>query len=772
MKNTASKIKLAVVAALSCACAVAWAENVLYMHPLDNDRTQSADAFGTYNYAFADKISTSVTVAIWARDVTATYEKFLAGVNGRWNLARMLTASAETNGKLAFRTESGNVLTSGAVLTDHNWHFIVGTFNYDSANAANSFQRLYVDGTLAAEKTDGIGAITTPNKMFTLGGAATDMTNLGSINWQEGFYGHFAELSVWNRALSSLEVSDLYSRTTRLAGNESGLVAYWPLTGTPGMAAAGYKFPNAAATTGVPDLTSYWTGYGQTTRVAIVDDDGFTKPYVRYVASPDWCEAHSYVQSENATGRSWSDPFTNLVYTATNVVKKFERILCSPGTHKISSSISPLVEYFYLGSYDPDTGKPCPETAIIDAQEQCRHFISNSDTAGHKSKFTVENLTFVNGRAGHGGSMYFKTNTGKINNCIFHDNTATGSGGAYYAYTASGTVVSNCQFYGNKAASNGGAVYTDEFSTSSSRYQRFVDCVFTNNTAGVGGNSSKGGGLSAIYKVVLENCLFADNKVTATEAYGGHAFVGKNSTMNGCLFTGRAQASYGTCLWMSENPIAVSSCTFRNLTCNGTSYRFIDIENNGSGSKFVNCVFTNNANATHLFYQQSKNLLFRQCLIAGNASSRAVVEDRSSSATFENCTILQSTFDAKSSGACTNTLVNCILPNATITSSGNYCNILSNCLVKVAQGGPYDSGVITGSAGFKDAAHGDYTLKPGSQCREKGLTLAWMTNGSTDLLGNPRVVDRDGKAFTTAALPDLGCYEIQERLPGFILVFR
>ena len=291
-----------------------------------------------------------MSIAIWVKDVTATYEKFLAGVNGRWNLARMHTSSAETNKKLAFRTQSGNTLTDGAVLTDHNWHFIVGTFNYDSANAANSFQRLYVDGTLAAEKTDGIGAITTPDKMFTLGGAATDMSDLGNVSWVDGFNGHFAELSVWNRALSASEVSDLYSQTTRLAGNESGLVAYWPLTGTPGMAAAAYNFTNVVATAGVPNLTRYYAS--NTDRVAIVDDDGFTKPYVRCVASPEWSEAHSYVQSANATGRSWSDPLTNLVETAA-AAKKFERILCSPGTHKIASSISPLVEYFYLVRLKP-----------------------------------------------------------------------------------------------------------------------------------------------------------------------------------------------------------------------------------------------------------------------------------------------------------------------------------------------------------------------------------------------------------------------------------
>ncbi|MBR5550226.1 MAG: right-handed parallel beta-helix repeat-containing protein [Kiritimatiellae bacterium] len=764
MKNIASKIKLAVVAALSCACAVAWAENVLYIHPLSYDSTKSAEAFGTKNYAFADKISTSVSIAIWVKDVTATYEKFLAGVNGRWNLARMHTSSAETNKKLAFRTQSGNTLTDGAVLTDHNWHFIVGTFNYDSANAANSFQRLYVDGTLAAEKTDGIGAITTPDKMFTLGGAATDMSDLGNVSWVDGFNGHFAELSVWNRALSASEVSDLYSQTTRLAGNESGLVAYWPLTGTPGMAAAAYNFTNVVATAGVPNLTRYYAS--NTDRVAIVDDDGFTKPYVRCVASPEWSEAHSYVQSANATGRSWSDPLTNLVETAA-AAKKFERILCSPGTHKIASSISPLVEYFYLGSHDPDTGKPCPETAIIDAQGLCRHFTSTAQTTGHQSGFTVENLTFVNGSAGSGGSMYFRSKTGKINNCIFHGNTATtGQGGAYYALTANGTVVSNCQFYGNCAkASGGGAVYTLQNAEKESDYQRFVDCVFTNNYSSSG---QDGGGVCAVRKIELENCLFANNEARGS-GVGGHASVGCYSKLRGCVFTGSAIGYYGSCLNIGSVSNVVSNCTFKGMTAGGGEGV---IRLKGNGSKFIDCVFTNINNSAPLFYQNSKNILFRQCLIASNASGQAVVDDRSSSATFENCTILQSTFDVKSSGACTNTLVNCILPNAAITSSGNFCNILSNCLVKTVQNGPYDSGVITGNPKFKDAANGDYTLEANSPCRDRGLTLGWMTDGSTDLLDNPRVVDCDGKAFTAAALPDLGCYEIQERKPGFILIVR
>ena len=88
MKNIASKIKLAVVAALSCACAVAWAENVLYVHTTNpGDVESKADAFSTRNFAFADHISTSMSVAIWVKDVLQpihSEEKFIAGVAGCW----------------------------------------------------------------------------------------------------------------------------------------------------------------------------------------------------------------------------------------------------------------------------------------------------------------------------------------------------------------------------------------------------------------------------------------------------------------------------------------------------------------------------------------------------------------------------------------------------------------------------------------------------------------------------------------------------------------
>ena len=759
MKNTAMK-KLAVLAALSCAWAVAWAENVLYIRDADPDATGSwSDWYYTYNYAFADKIDSSVSIAIWVKDFIGRndFGKFIAGVSGRWSLS---VPAGGTSQKLRFSTESGYVEAGSYVVNDGNWHFIVGTFNYDAETPANSFQRLYVDGQLVAELTTGITAISSPAKMFSLGAASTDMTKKGDFWQSKDYSGYFAELSVWNRALTTAEVSQFYTRKTRVGGNESGLVAWWPLIGTPGTVAAA---ANLAQTTGVPNLEHYFNSNS-----SIVEVDDLTLSSFRCVASPEWCAVNGYVQNENATGRSWDDPLTNLVAVAA-AAKSSDRILCSPGTHKISSSISPLVENFYLGSCDSATGEPCPETAIIDAQELCRHFTSTNITS-HKSSFTIENLTFVNGRADQGGSMRFHSKIGKINNCIFHDNAATSEGGAYYAHKADGMVVSNCQFYGNSAVNHGGAVSVLQ-SAANDPYQRFVDCIFTNNTVtSTAATSRYGGAVRADLKIELENCLFSNNSF-ADMGHGGHASIGQYSIVRDCVFTGSCKANYGACLRFTGVSAVVTNCFFSGLSATGANGVFYVDAN---GSMLVDCVITNNTSNTTFFRTDSgKNFISRQCLIADNASGMVVMANAPGSTVFENCTITQEKFlPSTISTLTTNILVNCVLPYATITSSGNYCNILSNCLVKVAQGGPYDSGVITGNPKFKDAEHGDYTLEANSPCRDKGLTLNWMTNGSTDLLGNPRVVDCDGKAFTAAALPDLGCYEIQERKPGFILIVR
>lgn len=81
---------------------------------------------------------------------------------------------------------------------------------------------------------------------------------------------------------------------------------------------------------------------------------------------------------------------------------------------------------------------------------------------------------------------------GRVEHCVFADNSATRYGGAMYSQY---TVVANCLFANNQAGESYGAVVG---------YSQFLDCTFVGNSAGVSGGV---GG----YFASADNCIFWGN---------------------------------------------------------------------------------------------------------------------------------------------------------------------------------------------------------------------------------------------------------------------
>ncbi|MEI8204414.1 MAG: FG-GAP-like repeat-containing protein [Bacteroidota bacterium] len=110
---------------------------------------------------------------------------------------------------------------SGGIRVGDSWSSTSATFPTDGAwhhyglTKSGSNGYLYIDGTVAAFK---FGGFASPSATTFLMGA-----QFGS--WGEYFNGELDEFSVWNRTLSSNEMLSL--KNSELAGNESGLVAYY-----------------------------------------------------------------------------------------------------------------------------------------------------------------------------------------------------------------------------------------------------------------------------------------------------------------------------------------------------------------------------------------------------------------------------------------------------------------------------------------------------------------------------------------------------------------
>lgn len=150
----------------------------------------------------------------------------------------------------------------------------------------------------------------------------------------------------------------------------------------------------------------------------------------------------------------------------------------------------------------------------------------------------IEGFTITGGNAASGGGMIAALSSPTVIDCVFTNNSAGLTGGAV-ALTAASPLFIGCSFVGNSAPVAGGAIVISFGSPD------FDTCTFASNA------SADGGGLRATdSQVTLEGCHFTDN--SAASLGGGLLVSGGTLSASDTTFE-LNQAEFGGGLFANED---------------------------------------------------------------------------------------------------------------------------------------------------------------------------------------------------------------------------
>ncbi|MCP4662401.1 MAG: LamG domain-containing protein, partial [bacterium] len=167
------------------------------------------------------------TVEAWVR-TTKTSQGIIASWDRSeyWRLAVCTDVASLAQDRVFWATTHDHIddMVGSTVVNDGTWHHVAAT--YDPASGA---KKIYVDGALDAENTTsgGLPFGTSTTRYGFIGVGSEAETFDGTTSPNDFFQGQMAELRIWDHARSEAELQQDMNR--RLLGNESGLVAYWPL---------------------------------------------------------------------------------------------------------------------------------------------------------------------------------------------------------------------------------------------------------------------------------------------------------------------------------------------------------------------------------------------------------------------------------------------------------------------------------------------------------------------------------------------------------------
>lgn len=427
-----------------------------------------------------------------------------------------------------------------------------------------------------------------------------------------------------------------------------------------------------------------------------------------------------------------ADPFCSIQDAIVASVNGDE-IIVSPGTYFEAISFNGKAVNLHSSSGPDNT--IIDATGLGDAVVKC---LSGEGPDTVLSGFTITGGGLSGGAAA--GGMFNQGASPTVSNCVFEGNMG-GDGGGMSNFNGSSPFVTTCVFMGNSATDGAGMENQDNCNPI------VVDCLFIGNIANSGVNPDGGGIRNVNSNPFLRGCTFIGNE--GQRFGGGIANFGSSPEVSDCLFESNTAGNGGGMYNGAGSSPTITACEFREnvatLLVPG-GFGGSGIFNVQSSPSIVNSVFFGNNNDNNgggiYNFNQSDSLIVN-CSFGGN-----VVGDRGGAVfnSMSNPTILNSVFWANVDNA---GIAPQLDESAQIhDADGSLSSISYTCIQGLS--GFAGSGNIGNDPLFVDESNGDLHLSTGSPCIDAADNNAVPMGVSTDLDGNPRIVN--GTA-------DMGSYE-------------
>ncbi|MGE3107143.1 MAG: right-handed parallel beta-helix repeat-containing protein [Phycisphaerales bacterium] len=382
----------------------------------------------------------------------------------------------------------------------------------------------------------------------------------------------------------------------------------------------------------------------------------------------------------------------------------------------------------------------------------------------------IHDSTFFGNFASIGGAGIYTDRTAVvISNCIFAENTAGiddagggagsgGSGGGGIWNTGGAPLIRNCIFSGN-AASFGGGVYNIDLSQAS-----IEDCFFTHNFA------REAGGVYALSSpIAIRRCTFVGNRAESGVFAVGGAVSNyfSDDSISDCVFTGNTATLGGGAIYNEGAAPVIQRCVIRFNAAIGQegAYGWGGAIFNGYSTlaTIANCdIFHNSALVGGAVF----NLIFSapafsNCTILQNTATGQFADFAGggvytyfgSDPLLRNCIIFSNAPDSIAGPGVPDVAYSCI--------QGDHPGVgntpVPPSLLRLPSPG------VDGVWNTPDDDPGDLTPSPNSVCIDAADNAAPLI-GTADAAGAPRRHDDPGmpdRGDGAAPLVDIGAYEFQ-----------